>query len=85
MKIDSGIKRRKALRNPPPERLNRVTRRLEDATRKFLNYLRYCMCARTKDMLDYHDWASEISDELCALCAHYNTIDYNRRKKGEVK
>lgn len=82
MKIDSGIKRRKALRNPPPERLNHVTRGLENATRKFLNYLRYCMCARTKDMLDYHDWASEISDELCALCAHYNTINYNRRKKG---
>ena len=37
------------------------------------------MCARTRNMLEYHDWAFEISDELSALCAHYNTIAYNRK------
>ena len=79
MKIDTSIKRRKALRNPPSERLNHVTRRLENATRKFLNHLSYCMCARTRNMLEYHDWAFEMSDELSALCAHYNTIAYNRK------
>lgn len=83
METSKAVERRKALPNPPPRNLNRVTRKLEDATRRFLNYLSYCMCARTRNMLEYQDWKYETSDELCALCAHYNTINYNRKRKGK--
>lgn len=79
----STIKMRKALPNPPPKRLNRVTRKLEDATRKFLNHLSYCKSARSGNFFECKDWMYEISDELCALCAHYNTINDNRKHKGK--
>ena len=71
------MQRRRALPNPP--RTLRMTRKLEDATRNFLNYLSYCIAARSGDMVKFHDWAFEIGDELCALCAHYNLI-HDRRK-----
>lgn len=71
------MQRRRALPNPP--RALRMTQKLEDATRNFLNYLSDCMTLRSRDMVQFQDWASEISDELSALRAHYNLIHYRRK------
>lgn len=76
---------RKSLQNPPPRKLNHVTRKLEDATRRFLNYLAYCKSARSGNFFECKDWMNEMSDQMCALCASYNTIFDNRKAKGGVK
>lgn len=75
--------RGKGLPNPPPERLNRVTRRLEDATRRFLNRLDHRI-ETTRDMLDFQNWERQMIDELTALRAHYNRIHLNRRRKSDA-
>jgi hypothetical protein len=76
------IQKRMALPNPP--KTIRMTHKLEDATRNFLNYLNYCISAKSGTMNEFKSWEFAIGDELCALRAHYNLI-HERRKTCKQK
>ena len=59
------------LKNPPPKRV-RLTKNLGNETRKFLSYMHLKLTvARTA--LDLEDVKRALMDDLCALCANWNT------------
>lgn len=59
------------LKNPPPRRV-RLTKNLGYETRKFLNYLHFRLTTVTT-MYDFSDMKRTMMDDLCALCANWNT------------
>ena len=70
------------LKNPPPKRVW-LTKKLGYETRKFLNYIHFRLTmART--MFDLDDMKNTSMDDLCALCAHWNTWwEQEKRKRGK--
>lgn len=67
------------LKNPPPKRV-RLTKNLGNETRKFLNRMHLKLTvART--LFDFDDVRRESMDDLCALCANWNTW-WDREKAG---
>lgn len=71
------------LRNPPPKR-PRITKKVVREARQVLNeiHLRlFTLCRLDMPALRLpHEWLSDMSDRLCALCAWLNTWEDNERK-----
>ena len=59
------------LKNPPPRRV-RLTKNLGYETRKFLNFLAFRLTTATS-AFDLQDIRQQCADDLCALCANWNT------------
>lgn len=67
------------LKNPPPKRV-RLTKNLGYETRKFLNHIHFRLTvARTA--IDLDDVKHESMDDLCTLCANWNTW-WDQEKRG---
>ena len=72
------------LKNSPPKRV-RLTKNLGRETRKFLNYMHFRL-TMAKTTFDLDDVKRTSMDDLCALCANWNTWwdQEKRRRHGKA-
>ena len=90
-RIKAALRRERAksrstsnLKNPPPRRV-RLTKNLGRETRKFLNYMHFRL-TMAKTTFDLDDVKRTSMDDLCALCANWNTWwDQEKRRKREAQ
>ena len=71
------------IKNPPPKRV-RLTKNLGNETRKFLNYLAFRMRTATT-LFDYQELSRQCSDDMCALCANWNTWWDQEKTRSRAK
>ena len=76
------------LRNPPPKR-PRITKKVVREARQVLNEIHtQLFTLRRLDMPALaipDEWRFDMSDRLCALCAWFNTWEYNERKAAKAR